>query len=493
MGKKSPAVQVSGDVFERLRAKQEAARHVEWKHALTEAQRLIAEDPRRFKTICCGRRWGKSFLASHIGVEAANAGQGTVILAAPTYKTAKNGIWAHLVDELDRKFRKVHEGDMLIELTGGGRVQVGSLDSPDNLRGAGKGLLGILVDEGAFVADYAVQSVLRPMLLDENGWRVSTSTPKGRVGWFYRYWLRGQSADEQDADYASWQMPTWTNTALKNLKQEVDDLRNTMPENVFQQEIGAEFVDDAGAVFRHVQLCEHAPKPVMDGPFPRLTPGADYFIGIDFARSGSDWTVAYVLERLADGTLRTVWIGRWGRIEDEEQIDRLAAILLWFKPRHTIAEKNSFGAVYCSWMASKHKVTVDLFDTNGTEKGPLVQQAAAAFEFDKIEIWPETDTMGQVVVNELLSYERKQTALGHPTYSAPVGYHDDCVMALALAIRAADGDPGDPLAEAGHFQGEAEDYLVKGFAAPPQPEGGWEIGADAFRRLWESQIRTGPR
>src|ERR1035441_9147954 len=160
MGKKATAPVIPGDVFDRRAAAKERARHVEWKHALTAAQQMIANDPRRFKTICCGRRWGKSFLASHIGVEAANAGQGTVILAAPTYKTAKNGIWAHLIDELDRKFRKVHEGDLLIELTGGGRVQVGSLDAPDNLRGAGKGLLGILIDEGAFVADYAVQSVL---------------------------------------------------------------------------------------------------------------------------------------------------------------------------------------------------------------------------------------------------------------------------------------------------------------------------------------------
>ena len=467
--------ELPGDLFARARERREQLRRVEWKFELHAGQREIQESPARFRIVCNGRRWGKSFLASHEGVEKANAGQGLVMLCAPTYKTAKNGVWAHLLNNLEPKFRRVHAGDLTIELTGGGRIQVGSLDQPDNLRGAGAGLLGIIVDEAAFTPDYAVESVLRPMLMDCQGWLLAISTPKGRKGWFYRYWLRGQSADRLDGMYQSWQMPTWTNPALPNLAAEIEDLRASMPEQVFRQEIAAEFVDDIGQVFRDVQLAELAERQLDRRGRPRVTPGADYYVGIDFARSGSDYTVVVVLEKAAGGILRLAWLERWGRISDEEQIDRLAAILLHFGPRRTIAEENAFGGVYCAWMQSKHGVTVELFNTSGASKGPLIQQAAAAFEFRRIEIWPSTDPVGGVLVTELLSYERQETAAGNATYGAPAGYHDDCVMALAMAIRAAEGDPSGETV--GHFTGEVEDYQVGGTIADRLRQLGNRLGA----------------
>jgi len=447
-------------VFSRVRATREAARQVEWKFDLYPAQQEIVKDLHRRRIVACGRRFGKSFLASHEAVDEANAAEATVILAAPTYKTAKLGVWAYLVNNLEPRFRKVHEGDLVLELKGGGRVVVGSLDQADNLRGAGAGLCGIIIEEAAMVPDYPVQNVLLPMLLDCKGWLLAISTPKGRSGWFYRYALRGMSDDPKDAAYRTWQMPTWINPTLPDIDEQIDEMRNEMPEAVFRQEIGAEFTDNVGAVFRDVQLAELAERQVDKKGMPRLIAGADYFMGIDFARSGADYTFPIVLMKLPNNDLRLVWMDRWGRISDEEQIDRLAAILLHFRPRRTLAEANSFGAVYCSWMQSKYSIEVELFDTSGASKGPLVMQAAAAFEFHRVEIWPSTDPLGGVLVNELLSYERGVTSHGNPTYSAPQGYHDDGVMALAMAIRAAEGEPdGSEISDS--FEQDLEQYLVR--------------------------------
>jgi len=451
-------------VFQRVAARREALRHVEWSFELFPAQREIAEDPHPIRIVANGRRWGKSFLASVEAVEEANHAQGTVLLTANTYKQAKHGMWQHLVTNLEPKFRKVHQGDMRIELLGGGQVQVGSLDEPDNLRGMGADIIGIIVDEAAFTTDYALESVLQPMMLDRNAWLLGISTPKGRGNWFHRYWLRGQSGKPEDGRYKSWQMPTWTNPCLKHVQTLIDDLRNTIPSTVFEQEYEAKFVDDVGAVFRGVQLCEVATRPVKlnRAGLPILPPG-NYYVGIDFARSGNDYTVVYVLDKTrstgsGQGDLKTVWIGRWGRLEDEKQVDLIAAILKHFKPTRVLAEKNSFGGVYMSWMASRHKLAVELFDTTGTSKGPLVLQLAGALEFGRLDLWPETDELGRVVVNELLAYQSEQTEAKHTTYSAPDGFHDDCVIALALAVRAAEGEPeGEP---AGTFEGDFRDYLV---------------------------------
>ena len=468
------SVEVPGDLFAQRAARKEAARQVEWKFEPYAAQAAIMAAPGRFKAVCCGRRWGKSLLSIVPAVEGANAAQARVLLTAPTYKTLKHGIWTHLLTQLEPRFRKVHEGDLLVELKGGGRVQCGSLDQVDNLRGQGTDLAGVVVDEAAFTSDYAVEQVLRPMLMDRGGWLLALSTPKGRRGWFHNYFLRGQSADPLDALYQSWRMPTWSNPFIQ--PEEVEELRHSMPTNVFDQEIGAQFIDDYGAVFRNVQLCELAQRLIDSKGLPRLIPGADYYVGIDFARSGDDYTVIVVLQKLADpstgsGLLRLVWLDRWGRLADEEQIDRLAMIINHFKPRNALGEKNSFGAVYMSWMANRHNVRINEFVTTAGTKEPLIQQAAGAFEFHRIEIWPETEPLGGVLVNELLSYERQQTPAGHATYNAPVGYHDDCVMALALAIRAADGDPDDASLMGGHLTGKLSDWLLSNWAMPARGEG----------------------
>ena len=45
------------------------------------------------------------------------------------------------------------------------------------------------------------------------------------------------------------------------------------------------------------------------------------------------------------------------------------------------------------------------------------------------------DRMGawDVLTNEMKRYEYEISAAGHISYNAPAGYHDDCVIALALA------------------------------------------------------------
>jgi len=40
---------------------------------------------------------------------------------------------------------------------------------------------------------------------------------------------------------------------------------------------------------------------------------------------------------------------------------------------------------------------------------------------------------GQVLTNEMQRYEYEISPRGHISYNAPSGFHDDCVMALALA------------------------------------------------------------
>jgi len=62
-------------------------------------------------------------------------------------------------------------------------------------------------------------------------------------------------------------------------------------------------------------------------------------------------------------------------------------------------------------------------------KTQLIQRLVVAIEQRQIG-WPAA---WSVVTDELKRYEYQITPNGSITYNAPSGYHDDCIIALALA------------------------------------------------------------
>ena len=62
-------------------------------------------------------------------------------------------------------------------------------------------------------------------------------------------------------------------------------------------------------------------------------------------------------------------------------------------------------------------------------KTQLIQRLIVAVEQREVA-WPAAWT---VLTDEMKRYEYKITGTGAITYNAPSGYHDDCVIALALA------------------------------------------------------------
>ena len=81
----------------------------------------------------------------------------------------------------------------------------------------------------------------------------------------------------------------------------------------------------------------------------------------------------------------------------------------------------------------------------------LVQRLIVAVEQQKVS-WPEE---WQVLTNEMQRYEYEISARGRLSYNAPSGFHDDCVMALALANHrrweTQSAGPMLPLAPKGRF------------------------------------------
>jgi hypothetical protein len=101
-------------------------------------------------------------------------------------------------------------GEMHISLWDGlFQVHAKSAKYPETL--VGEGLSGVLLSEAAKLKPSVYPKFIRPTLIDYRGWSFLSSTPEGR-NWFYRAWQAGQ--DPLRPDWASWRVPSWSNPFL---------------------------------------------------------------------------------------------------------------------------------------------------------------------------------------------------------------------------------------------------------------------------------------
>ncbi len=371
-------------------------------------QREVAAHPARFRVLAAGRRWGKTLLGVWLVVaEALNRGRAWWV--APTYKMGLIG-WRSIA-KLARQVpgTEIRVSDRYIRFPGGGEVYVRSADNPDSLRGEGLNL--VVLDECAFTREEAWTNALRPALSERAGRALFISTPKGR-NWFWRLYQRGL---EDGKVWASFHFPTASSPYVS--ADEIEEARRSLPERVFRQEYLAEFVDDAGGVFRKV--IEAATAQERDEP----TPGHEYIFGIDWGKY-EDFTVIVIL----DATERAVVkIDRFNQVDYALQRARLFVLYETFQPRVIIAERNAMGEPLVEEL-QRAGLPVQPFTTTAASKTAAIEALALALERGDLRILPDP-----VLVGELQAYEAQRLPSGMLRYGAPAGMHDDTVVALALA------------------------------------------------------------
>lgn len=371
-------------------------------------QRVVAES-RRFNVVDIGRRAGKTTL----GIDRCATRetlQYPVGWFSPTYKMLVE-VWRQAVSIFAPITTRRSTQDHRLEFVTGGILEFWSLDNPDSARG--RKYRRAIIDEAAMIPNLldAWNYVLRPTLTDYSGDAWFLSTPKGRNGFWqmYQYGL-----DPGQPEWAAWQMSSYVNTKIP--VSELDAMRDTMPERVYQQEILAQFIEDAGGVFRQVAAAATARETPPD-------PKRQYVMGVDFAKS-NDFTVLTVL----DVTSRSmVAMDRFNQIDYHVQVGRLRALYDRYKPSAIIAERNSIGEPLIETL-QRQGLPVKPFTTTNATKSEIIDALALAFERSEIRILNDP-----VLVGELQAYEMGRLPSGTYRYSAPEGMHDDCVMSLALA------------------------------------------------------------
>lgn len=375
----------------------------------------MVDQARRFNVVDCGRRWGKTLLGKDRAIRTALAGY-PVGWFAPTYKYVTE-VWRDLVRLLAPVIAARNASELRMELITGGVIEVWSLTNPD--AGRGRKYKRAVVDEAAMVPGLMDiwNAAIRPTLVDMEGDGWFLSTPKGRNGFWRMY---GWGIDPELTDWAAWKMPTSANPFIP--PSEIDAMRESLPERTFEQEVMAEFIEDAGAVFRNIRanLYDGADNVVGHHRAHRVVMGVDWGKHLDFT----------ALSVVCADCGQELALDRFNRIDYAFQRERLKALADTWRVDSILAEQNAMGEPVIEQL-QRDGLPVRGFQTTSASKKPLIESLALAFEREEVR-WLDDE----VAALELEAYEMETLPAGRTRYSAPEGLHDDTVIARALANQA---------------------------------------------------------
>lgn len=384
----------------------------------TGGQDEIMADTTRFQIVCCGRRYGKTLLAAKKALITARKTNRLVWWVAPTYKVVKRG-YAEVLRQLpedvlthappqDSAFDAGRS--VILRFKNGSRIEFYSAERPEGMLGAGVDFA--ILDEAAVMNNgkSVWEQIIRPTLMDREGKALLISTPRGR-NWFYYLWLRGQ---KKEPGYMSWRFPTSANPYIP--PHEIEEMRETQPLVVYQQEVLAEFVSSAGAVFRF------NPEIITD----RAKPSGPVVVGVDLAKS-YDFTVLSAA-RMEDNM--PCGYERFNQIAWTTQRNRIKGFVAKLLKNGAtsvtlVIDSGGPGDPICDELEFEGYDVVPINFTKN--KQPMVVQLSKDFEDGYVRLDKDEE------ISEYENYTYKITDAGRWTYSAPEGQHDDCVSAKMLS------------------------------------------------------------
>lgn len=376
-----------------------------------ESQRPIFRSDIRFPIIDAGRRWGKTITGLNWLLEGVCDDEGINWWLEPIYSQSKMAfrklMQAAKKGNGEGAIKSLSHSELRLEFINGAVIEFKSADNPDTLRG--EGLKRVVIDEAARVKKEIFEEVIRPAISDTKGRVLFISTPKGK-NWFFDIYTRGQ--DPLKPEFQSWKFPTSDNPKVP--KEDIEQAKQSLPMDVFQQEFLAEFLEDAAGVFRNVKRCLGARReePVV---------GKNYYAGLDLARL-TDFTVLTIL----DNEGNQVFFDRFNIIDWAVQKQRIIAACNKYKTELLIDATGIGDPIFDDLKRAGLKIEGYKFTQDSKKK--LIESLMIAFEQEKIRIFDEP-----VQLNEIEIFEYRINPSGTVHYSAPEGYHDDCVIALALA------------------------------------------------------------
>lgn len=209
----------------------------------------------RFKTACCGRRYGKSQMEGHELTAKMFVPHSINWIVAPKYVLGEKEfrvVWNDfkrlgLLGRCNTHYN-IEQGRMDIYFPEFDSIlQTKSAERPDSL--VGEGVDHVCMSEAAKHKRSTWEMYIRPALQDKRGTADFPSTPQG-FNWFKGMYDLG--ADPEYKEYDSWRFPSWDNPIIfpgGRDDPEILEVESKVSRMFFLQEIAAEFTAFEGMIY----------------------------------------------------------------------------------------------------------------------------------------------------------------------------------------------------------------------------------------------------
>lgn len=229
-------------------------------------RKAILSDPTRYKVVCSGRRWGKSYFSLIYLLHKPFKANERRWIVFPTYRQAKMVSWNILKNIFANKEVRINETELSITLDNGAKIELKGADKPDSLRGVSTTM--VVLDEYSYMKENVWGEIIQPTLAETQGSALFVGTPTGVQNHFYDLFVKGQS---NKSDYKSWQFTTIEGGFIS--AEEIENAKKNLDKRTFEQEYLASFLTAANRAAYNFNRDIHC--KVMDKS-PRLFWGVDF-------------------------------------------------------------------------------------------------------------------------------------------------------------------------------------------------------------------------
>lgn len=391
--------------------------------SLTANQRLLLENPARVVYIGCGTKTGKSVALGLWAVEGLLSGQ-RCAWVGPWFKRTRaafDTIKALLEVPIQRGDVSAVETSLKITAAGsGGRIDFYSGDNPEALYG--DAYHRVVIDEASRQTEASLTAALTTVSATNGKVRLAFNLERGSRNWAVRHLLRVRHlAPEQRLASGEDAMTFPTITEGLVDADLIEQMRSKIPEVLWRALYLAEIPTEDSALFRG--LDELFSGRELTAP----ERGHNYAMGLDLARK-RDWTVATVIDGQS-GEVATA--DRFNQIEWGLQIERVFALYLRFGCRKVIVDATGVGDPVAEELRKKG-MNVEPFVFTSRSKKELLEALIVSCEQRQIRLPASL----KVFREELEAAEYLLSDGGEVSYGVPSGFSDDCMMSLALAVKA---------------------------------------------------------
>lgn len=390
---------------------------------LTDGQRtawkLVHDDGNKTIVLCFSRQSGKSTLAEILLIENLCKKNKFSAYISPTFALGRK-IYKELMQLLEPTHivKKANSSTLTIETTFGATLQFFSAEAYQAIRGfTVSGIL--IIDEAAYIPDTMPNgenfwgNIVMPITKARNPKVVLISTPCGKQGFFYDYYLR---ALNKESGITQLTRDIYADNLVT--PEQIEEIQKSIPPKAFLQEFECKFLDSSLTFFEGFENC------FDEYPY---TPGKEW-IGVDLSSTANgDETILTkinekneVIQYNITGNLQM----KYTKIADLINKSNAVAVYL---------ENNGVGLPMIDQIKKLvlHKNKIYEWNTSNSSKEEIISSLAVTIANKEI-FFNKDDTE---LFSQFGTFICKISKTKKLTFAAQEGKHDDRIMSLAIALR----------------------------------------------------------